>query len=257
MKLHFLGTCSGTEPMPGRHHTSWVLETEGRLYWFDAGEGCSYTGYLMGLDPMAIAKIIISHPHIDHVGGLANLLAVLKKINSREKRLPIFGDIDVYIPSMDTWDGVCRVLDASDKTWHKGYEVRANSVTDGVLFDDGYVRVTAYHNYHLKGRCFEPWQSFSYRIECEGKRVVFSGDIGAYNELDEVIGEGCDAAIAETGHFGIDDVRDYFATKKYGHLFFCHNGREILNFPEQSQEKVRTYFEGHGTICEDGMTVEL
>ena len=60
MKLHFLGTCSGTEPMPGRHHTSWVLETEGRLYWFDAGEGCSYTGYLMGLDPMAITKIIIS-----------------------------------------------------------------------------------------------------------------------------------------------------------------------------------------------------
>ena len=87
--------------------------------------------------------------------------------------------------------------------------------------------------------------------------MVFSGDVGSYSDIDEAIGEGCDAAIAETGHFGIDDVRDYFVTKNYGRLFFCHNGREILNFPERSKEKVKTYFEGRGVICEDGMTVEL
>lgn len=135
--------------------------------------------------------------------------------------------------------------------------MHARLVRDGLLFDDGFVRVTAYHNYRLKKHNFEPWLSFSYRIECEGKRIVFSGDAGAYTELDEVIGEGCYAAIAETGHFGIDDVRDYFSDKSFERLFFCHNGREILNFPERSQEKARTYFNGKAVICEDGMTVEL
>ena len=138
MKLHFLGTCSGTEPMPGRHHTSFALETEGRLYWFDAGEGCSYTAHLMGLDLLAVNKIIISHLHIDHVGGLANLFAVIRKLNVMQKRLPTHGDIDIYIPNMDTWDGVCKILDNSEKSWRTSYTIRANQVVDGVLFDDGY-----------------------------------------------------------------------------------------------------------------------
>ena len=43
MKLIFLGTCAGTEPMPDRKHASFVLEVGATLYWFDAGEGCSYT----------------------------------------------------------------------------------------------------------------------------------------------------------------------------------------------------------------------
>lgn len=34
----FLGTCSGTEPMPGRHHSSVVFEINGTYYWFDAAE---------------------------------------------------------------------------------------------------------------------------------------------------------------------------------------------------------------------------
>ena len=38
MKLHILGSCSGTEPMPGRHQTSLALETGGSLYFLDAGE---------------------------------------------------------------------------------------------------------------------------------------------------------------------------------------------------------------------------
>ena len=45
MKIHFLGTCAGTEPMPGRRHTAMILESGNKFYQFDAGEGCSYTAY--------------------------------------------------------------------------------------------------------------------------------------------------------------------------------------------------------------------
>ena len=48
--IHILGSCAGTEPMPGRNHTSLTLSVGDRLYFFDAGESCSWTAHRLGLD---------------------------------------------------------------------------------------------------------------------------------------------------------------------------------------------------------------
>ena len=64
--------------MHGRNHVSWALDVNGRLYWFDAGESCSHTAYLLGLDLMAIRSIFISHPHIDHVGGALRIVRAIR-----------------------------------------------------------------------------------------------------------------------------------------------------------------------------------
>ena len=70
MKIYYLGTCSGTEPMKGTHQTSFVIEIDGALYWFDAGEGCAHTAVTVaGLDITKTEALFISHPHIDHTGG--------------------------------------------------------------------------------------------------------------------------------------------------------------------------------------------
>ena len=73
MILHVLGSCSGTEPMPGRHHTSVSLETGGKLYFLDAGENCSYTSYLLGIDQLRTDSIFISHTHMDHTLSLIHI----------------------------------------------------------------------------------------------------------------------------------------------------------------------------------------
>ena len=52
MKIYFLGTCSGTEPIAGMHHCSLVFEINGAYYWFDAGESCAYTAHTSGMDIM-------------------------------------------------------------------------------------------------------------------------------------------------------------------------------------------------------------
>ena len=83
MNLHILGTCSGTEPMPGRHHMAFAIEAGERLYWFDAGENSAYTAHLMGVDLLALRAIIISHSHLDHIDGLPHLLFTLMKLNRR------------------------------------------------------------------------------------------------------------------------------------------------------------------------------
>ena len=99
MILHVLGSCAGTEPMPGRHHTSVALEAGGRLYVLDAGEGCAYTAHLLGLDLMNLQAVFLSHTHMDHIGGLAHLLWTMRKLcvlspeNSRrmqDREIPVF-----------------------------------------------------------------------------------------------------------------------------------------------------------------------
>lgn len=71
MLLHILGSCSGTEPMPGRDYTSWILEEDdGGLLWFDAGGGCASHAYAKGLSPLKVKALFLSHPHLDHTAGL-------------------------------------------------------------------------------------------------------------------------------------------------------------------------------------------
>jgi len=247
MKIYFLGTCSGTEPMPNRNHTSWCLEVGDKLYFFDAGEGCSHNAHLLGLDALSMKAIFISHPHIDHIGGLANLVWLVEKLRSRTKQMPRHGGFDVYLPDMDIWEGVSKILKYSAPVGEK-YSVAPHLVTDGVICDDGTVKVTAYRNTHMsKADC-----SFSYLVECEGKRVVYSGDVKTYSEMEAAIGEHCDALICETGHHMIDDTYKYLKEKNIDRIFYNHHGREILNATEECRDRVKNLFGGKAVICEDG-----
>ena len=265
MKVHFLGTCAGTEPFPDRKHACVALEVNGDIYWIDAGDGCARTGHLLGLDLTKIRKIIISHTHMDHVGGLPNLLWYIRKIADVRGIVP--DDIDMYIPNEEVADGIYMILRNTEGGYYHEFDINQYGVFDGELFDDGSVRVTAFHNYHLHGRpeagCRTKfnqekiWNSFTFRIECEGKSIVYSGDFKKLSELDEAIGDGCDLIVIETGHHGVDGVYEYLKDKKIGKICFSHNGREILNNYEASVEKVNEYFGERGVICEDGMSIEM
>ena len=255
MKLCFLGTCAGTEPMPERKHASFLLELDEGIYWFDAGEGCSYTAHNLGIDVLKVRKILISHSHLDHTGGLANLIWNIRKMHW-VKGTKTQTDIDMWLPNLQVWEAVKSLLRCSEGRYALESHLYPNQIRDGLLFNVGSVAVTALHNLHVSAQNGE-WMSFSFLIESQGKRIVYSGDVKTYEELDALIDDGCDGLIIETGHFGIDDVYAYTRDKKIGKVYFTHNGREILNHGDASMEKVRKYFGEKAVICFDGMTEEI
>lgn len=257
MKLYFLGTCSGTEPMPHCRHASVVVEHNDRLYWFDAGEACSVTAHTMGLDILKLSDVIISHCHIDHIGGLANLLWCIKKLRWRFGVNPPYPETRLHIPDLDAAEGVIRILNAESENFAESTNLTVSRVRDGIVFQRDGMTVTAWHNQHIRNKCFDPWFSFSYRIEAEGKRIVYSGDVGNYTELDDVIGDGCDALLIETGHHRMEDVYNYTKNKNIGKIYFTHNGREITGDISAAKEKARQLFGDRGIICEDKAVFEL
>ena len=256
MKIYIFGSCSGTEPFVGRHHTSFAIETEGRIFWFDAGEGCAHTAHVMGVDLLRVSEIFISHPHMDHVGGLPHLLWTIRKLDGVTKRTPVFGDVTVYTPSVDSFYGTMAMLNYSNKSERPySYQFLCQRVQEGVVFKNESVTVTAIPTMHMPINDDGP-QSYSYIFEAEGKRVVYSGDYKENEELGRAVGEGCDLLLSETGHHNPIEICEYLKGKRVSKNCFLHHGRMILGDYDGVLEKCRLVDPGV-TICNDGDVFEI
>ncbi len=256
MKLYIFGTCAGTEPMERRQHVSFAVGVNDALYWFDAGEACGRTAHLMGLDLLKIEKIFISHTHMDHVGGLANLLWYIRKLSNVKNNLPSADEIKLFIPNMETWEGIKKILSNTEGGFRIGFNIIASPIQQGLLSEDKNIQVTAIQNSHLEHGALGKGGSFSFGIKSKEKYVVYSGDIGSPQDLDILLDKECDVLMIETGHHKIADICNWANEKPIKNLFFIHNGREILNDIDSAYISIAA-FKGNARILEDEDIIEI
>lgn len=250
--LYIFGTCSGTEPMPDRHHTAFALSIKDQLYWFDAGECCSYTAHLMGVDVCNARAVFISHPHMDHVGGLGNLFWTMRKLNSRHHTLDGKA-IDLFMPNAETWPAQLALLEHTEGNFRNPFAIREHRIRDGILFSDENVQVTALHNLHLPPRENGEYCSFSFSIQAAGMRIAYSGDVKSYHEIAPLL-EGTHILLAETGHHAPAQVCAELNQMgiRPERLLFIHHGRAILNDCENSMQKAKGIYSGPMEVLSDG-----
>lgn len=262
VRVHILGSCSGTDPYAGRHHTSVAVETENGLYWLDAGECCSYTAHLMGIDLLKTRGIFISHCHMDHVGGLGNLLWTIRKLTVMRKRQPISDVIPVYIPYQESYEAVMNLLAHTEDDFRCDYAHEGRPIHDGIVYqgtkEEGGIVIMAVHNHHLAHEEGSPWRAFSFRIEVQGKKIFYSGDTNLA-DLEYTVPDETDLLMMETGHHEIADVCDFLKKhgKKTGKLLLIHHGVKILQDPDWARREVKIQWGGNAVIAEDGMTISL
>ena len=257
MKLYIFGSCSGTEPMPDRHHTALAFEINDRIYWFDAGENCSYTAHLMGIDLLKVSDIFISHPHMDHIGGLANLLWNIRKVSNMTKRHPEYGDITVYTSFEHTFSSVLSLLKNSEGNYENDYQTLNKRVKEDMLLKNDDIEVIAVHNLHLP-ETENGWPSYSFMIKAEGKRIIYSGDIKKLDDISCFLKDGCDLLLMETGHHKAEEVLEKIKEDGYDvkEVYFMHHGRGILNDYEGTIDRCRK-INPSVKICNDKDVYEL
>lgn len=259
MRLTFLGTCAGCEPMPDRHHTAFALEHDSDVYFVDAGETCSYTAHLAGIDLLATRAIFITHPHIDHVGGLANLLWTIGKLGGRvdpEALAQASPLVDVLISDHQVFEGAVELLGGTG-FHHPHYDLQVQRPADGEVYASGEFRVTALHNEHMgTPESGALWQSFSYLVEAGDRRVLFSGDFRHVSELDSLL-DGVDLVLVETGHHRVEDICEHLAPRDVPGVGFIHHGRAILADADAELTKARAILGKRVFFASDGMQLDL
>ena len=195
--------------------------------------------------------------HIDHIGGFPHFLFTMDKMHhAYGKQMHFDNTLKVFVPDLRLFDAVKAVASMSFEEQPFLYKLVSERVNDGTVYEDENVKVTALHNTHLREDGSAGWHSYSYLIEAEGKRIVFSGDVGKPEELDPIIGDGCDILIMETGHHKVSDVCDFALSRPVGALYFNHHGREIVDNRPAMQRLVSEH-KVNGFIAHDGMELEF
>ncbi len=172
IQVHLIGT-GGPELTPTRQGMSTLIEANGQTILFDVGRGALQNIYLSRIDPRSITKIFLTHLHSDHIEGLPSVWMTPWFMFGRKTNLEIWGPpgTQQMVDGMRMMYGH-DVEHRANPTFKREYlDITVHEIAEGVVSDDGGVKVTAFAVEHDDGN-----PAFGYRIDAADRSILLSGD---------------------------------------------------------------------------------
>jgi len=225
MKITIFGSSHGN-PEKGRFQTSVLLQSGGKNYLIDAAEPVGALLVDRGLRAAQISAAFITHMHIDHTGGLPALL------EQAGKHRHLFPEIrmSLFLPEPQAAPALAAWCDINRANWRNG--VKFCDLNAKACFDDGTIKVEFIPTGHLPGGADGSARSYAVLIFCEGKKVLFSGDLQAdFGDFPVEKAKECDLIFCELTHFPLEKALPVLKVLAPEKLVFYH-----LHTPHQSAQ---------------------
>ena len=165
----------------GRFQTCIAIRASDDLFLVDCGASSLIAMRQQQIEPRDVSKILITHLHGDHFGGLPFFLLDAQMVSKRTAPLTLVGPPGLEKRLMEAME----VLFAGSSKVEPNFEVRfvELKVRTPTAVDE--IEVTAFPAAHFSGA-----PSYSLRVEVEGKVFVYSGD----SQWTDVLIEASDQA---------------------------------------------------------------
>ncbi|HEX8428336.1 MBL fold metallo-hydrolase [Hymenobacter sp.] len=224
LKVTLLGT-GAPFPRIDRFGPSILLEAGSTKLLFDCGRGASQRLWQLKIPLGVVNTVFFTHLHSDHTVGFPDLWLTgwLPAVYGRwAVPMQVFGPegtatMMAALKQACAWD--LSVRQQGQGPSEAGTVVTATNISQGVVYQQGGVKVTALDVKHGEG--LKP--AFGYRVDYAGHSVVFSGDTGPSDNLVK-FAQGAEVVVHEV------------AAAREGLVQTSATAREILSFHTQPEE---------------------
>lgn len=208
MRIVFIGTSHGV-PEAHQRCSCTMIEIGERRYFIDMGTQAIEDLRKRNITIDSVKGIFITHMHGDHTNGLISFVDIINWYF--KTAYPV-----IQLPEKEAIDALWRWLDVN-ASGRRG--LRLDVVKEGVTYEDEVLKVTSFRTQHCR-------TSYSYLLEAEGKRVLFTGDLsGKGPETDfpsQVLEEETDLVICEAAHFPAEAYQNIFREGKVKRVCYNH-----------------------------------
>jgi ribonuclease Z len=194
-RITLLGT-GAPPPVLNRFGPSTLVEVGDEKFIIDAGRGAMQRLHQLQIPFADITGMFLTHHHSDHVVGFADLWLtgwIGRPWGKRNVPLKIWGpegtlQMAEHLPLAFATD--IRVRSGNYPA--EGVKLEATEITEGLVYDEGGVKVTVFQVDHGG----EALMAFGYRFDYRGHSAVISGDT-TFNENLIRRAEGADLLVHE------------------------------------------------------------
>ena len=251
-RVAFLGT-SAALTSAARDNTSLVFEASGTAVLADCGGGALHRLRRLGVDPLALTHVIVTHLHVDHAYGLPALVRLM--MLGRQAPLSVVCRPE-HVESL-------RGLLTMFRAWERpdAFALRLTPVDLAVgarAFTSGRLRVSTAPNDH------GPMPNFAVRVDVDGGgAAVYSSDTRPSDDV-VTLARGAEMLVHEatflerdrspgpaSAHSSAADAGRIAARAEVQRLILTHVGAAYHDDVEALAAEARSHFDGDVRVAEE------